>query len=191
MKPIILGIGLVLVVAISLGCDENNNVIAQEPGPMEPGSMEPGPSVPEAMTMVTGKIIGPGAQCNGMIDGFAVGDEISIVMNGGNENEDIMPSGKLENITSGNSVDCGGNSSIMDGPLLSLLVCESKNSQISSFKNGDFMSMLVSFSWIESFLKDITSSVYILNMNVDFVKDQDIKNVPCARVMIETISASN
>jgi len=85
-------------------------------------------------------------QCDGMIGGFAVGDEISIVMNGGNFRGGVMASGKVENMTSGNSVDCGGNEAVMDTPLLSVLVCESENSQISSFTNGNFMTMLVDFS---------------------------------------------
>ena len=52
MKSIILGIGLVLVIAMSLGCDENNNIIAQEPEPdlMDPGPMEPAIGDPEPGT---------------------------------------------------------------------------------------------------------------------------------------------
>ena len=184
MKTLILGIGLVALIAISLGCDENNNVIAQEPEPMEPGPMT------EAMTMVTGKVIDSGDQCDGMIDGFAVGDEISITMNGGNFNEGTMPSGKVENMTSGNSVDCGGDEAVFDSPPVSVLVCESENSQISSFKNGDFMTMLVDFSWIQSFLDNIEKSAYVINQNIDFVDNQDLKKAPCARVMIETLTVA-
>ena len=77
MKTLLLGITLVLIIAISLGCDENNNVIAQEPGPMDPAPMT------EAMTMVTGKVIASGAECDGTLDGFANGDEVSIEMNAG------------------------------------------------------------------------------------------------------------
>jgi len=184
MKSIFPCIVLILIIGLSLGCDEDNNVIAQEPGPMEPGD-----SMPEAMTMVTGKIIDPGDQCDGMLGGFAIGDEISIEMNGGSGED--LPSGKVENTTAGTSVDCGGSTSIQDTPLLSLLSCASQNSQISSFTNGNFMTMLVDFSWLQSFKQDITKSAYVIATNIDFVKDQDIKNVPCARVMIETISASN
>ena len=105
------------------------------------------------------------------------------------ELEDTQPSGKVVNMTTGNSVDCGGNEAIMDDPLLSLLACASENSQISSFKNGDFMTMMIDFSWISSFKNDVAKSAYIINQNIDFVDDLDLKKVPCARVMIETISA--
>ncbi len=187
MKTLLLGIGLVLVVAMSLGCDENNNVMAQDNDPMEPGPMDPGPMT-EAMTMVTGKVIASGDQCDGMLDGFSVGDEVMIEMNAGTE--ETQPGGKVVNMTTGNSVDCGGNTSIMDDPLLSLLACASENSQISSFKNGDFMTMMVEFTWTQSFKQDIAKSAYIINQNIDFVEDLDLKKVPCARVMIETLSAA-
>ena len=197
MKTLLLGFGLVLVLAISIGCDEGNNMItlasdAMEPAPMEPGPMEPGPMDPapmtEAMTMVTGKVIASGDQCDGMLDGFKAGDEVMIEMNAGTDF--TAAGGKVVNMTTGNTVDCGGNESVMDIPLMSLLVCESENSQISSFKNGDFMTMLVDFSWIQSFKDGIAKSAYVINQNIDFVKDLDLKNVPCARVMIETLTAS-
>ena len=189
MKTLLLGIGLVLVVAISLGCDENNNVIAQEPGPMEPGPMEPGPSMPEPMTTITGKIIAPGDQCESMLEGFEVGDEISIEMNGGTEID--LPSGKVENMTAGTSVDCAGNEAVIDSPPLAVLICESENSQFSSFTNGDFMSIVVSFAWKDDFLQNITKSAIVVADNIGQIKDEDTKNVPCARVMIETLTASN
>lgn len=188
-KALLLGFGLIFAVAMSLGCDENNNVMAQDndPGSMEHGPMDPAPMV-EAMTMVTGKVIAPGNQCDGRLDGFSNGDEVMIEMNAGTE--ETQPGGKVVNMTTGNSVDCGGNEAVMDDPLLLLLVCESENSQVSSFKNGDFMTMLVDFSWIQSFKEDISKSAYIINQNIDFVKDLDLKNAPCARVMIETITAA-
>lgn len=183
MKTLLLGFGLVLVVAMSLGCDENNNVMAQDndPGPMDPAPMG------EAMTMVTGKVIASGDQCDGMIDGFAVGDEVMIEMNGGG---DAQPNGKVTNMTTGNSIGCGGDSGLNDNPLISLLGCITENSQISTFKNGDFMTIMVDFSWISSYKEDVAKSAYIINQNINFIEDLDLKKVPCARVMIETISAA-
>lgn len=186
MKNLLLGIGLLFVLAISLGCDEGNNMITVASDAMEPEPMDSAP-MGEAMTMITGKVIASGDQCDGMIEGFALGDEVSLVMNAG---DDAQPSGKVTNMTTGNSVNCGGDSGLNDGPLISVLGCITENSQISSFKNGDFMTILVDFSWLQSYKKDITKSAYILNQNINFVKDLDIKNVPCARVMIETISAA-
>ena len=181
MKTLLLGIGLIMLLTMSLGCDEDNNVIAQEPEIMDPESM------PEAMTMITGKVIAPGNQCDGRIDGFNNGDEVMIEMNGGG---DAQPNGKVTNMTTGNSIGCGGDSGLNDNPLISALGCITVDSQISSFKNSDFMTILVDYSWIQSFKEDITKSAYVLNQNIEFVEDQDLQKAPCVRVMIETITAA-
>ena len=86
MKPIILSIGLVFLLALSFGCDSDNNVIAQDD--------EPGPTMPEAMTTVNGTIIAPGDQCDGTLAGFDVGDSITVQMLNGTQ--ETLPNGKVE-----------------------------------------------------------------------------------------------
>ena len=181
MKSLFLGIGLVLVVAMSIGCDSDNNVIAQEDDIMSPSPTG------EAMTTITGKVIDPGDQCDGRIDEFNNGDEIMIEMNAG---DDAQPNGKVTNMTSGNSVGCGGDAGLNDNPLISVLGCITVKSQISSFKNTDFMTILVDFSWVQSYKENITKSAYVINQNINFVDDMDLTKVPCVRVMIDTITAA-
>ena len=65
------------------------------------------------------------------------------------------------------------------------------NSSIPAFTNGNFMSMLVSFTWMDDFLNNITKTVIIIAEDISFVMDMDPKNVPCARVKIENLTASN
>ena len=191
MKNLLIVFGLVLTVAMSVGCDEGNNMITVNSDAMEPEMMEPEPMEPEitgeAMTTITGKVISSGSQCDGMLGGFSNGDEIMIEMNAGGN---AQPNGKVTNMTSGNSIGCGGDSGLNDGPLVSILGCITENSQITEFKNGDFMSIMVDFSWISAYKEDITKSAYIINQNINFVDDFDLKKVPCARVMIETITAA-
>ncbi len=175
MRTIILSIGLVFMLAFSIGCDSDNNVIAQDE--------EPGATMPSGMTTVNGTIIAPGDQCDGTLAGFDVGDSITVQMLNGNEQ--TLPNGKVENNTKGTSVDCAGNETITDSLPLSVLVCK------SAFTNGNFMSMLVSFTWMDDFLNNITKTVIIIAENINFVTDMDPKNVPCARVKIDNLTASN
>ncbi len=184
MRTIILSIGLVFMLAMSLGCDENNNVIAQEPGPMEPGAMEPAP-----ITTVSGKVIANNDQCNGTIDGFDIGDDISIEIFP--STVETGPTAKVDNMTKGTSVDCAGNESLFDGPPISGLVCESENTSIPAFTNGNFMSILISYTWENSLRGNLDKSVFILSENIEFVKDIDTQNAPCARVKIDNLTASN
>ncbi|MCZ6528032.1 MAG: hypothetical protein O6702_04795, partial [Candidatus Dadabacteria bacterium] len=140
MRTIILSIGLVFMLAMSFGCDSDNNVIAQdeEPGPGSP---------PSGMTTVNGTIIAPGDQCSGTLEGFDIGDSVTVHLVNGTE--ETIPSGKVENNTKGTSVDCAGNGTLIDSLPLSLLVCTSANSSIPSFTNENLMSMLVSFTWMD------------------------------------------
>jgi len=181
MRTIILSIGLVFMLAFSIGCDSDNNVIAQDE--------EPGPGMPEAMTTVNGTIIASDGQCDGTLAGFDIGDSVTVqLMNG---TQETLPSGKVENNTKGTSVDCAGDEAITDSLPLSLLVCTSANSSIPSFTNGNSMSMLVSFTWMDDFLNNITKTVIIIAEDISFVMDTDPKNVPCARVKIDNLTASN
>ena len=65
------------------------------------------------------------------------------------------------------------------------------NSSIPAFTNGNFMSMLVSFTWMDDFLNNITKTVIIIAEDISFVTDMNPKNVPCARVKIDNLTASN
>ncbi|TDJ03124.1 MAG: hypothetical protein E2O70_00375 [Candidatus Dadabacteria bacterium] len=182
MRTIILSIGLVFMLAFSIGCDSDNNVVAQdeEPGPGSP---------PSGMTTVNGTIIAPGDQCDGALEGFDVGDSITVQMLNGNE--PTLPSGKVENNTKMTSVDCGGNGVITDDLPFSGMVCSSENSSIPGFTNGNLMSMLVSFTWVDEFINNIPNTVIIIAEDISFVMDMDPKNVPCARVKIDNLTASN
>ena len=181
MRTIILSIGLVFLLAFSIGCDSDNNVVAQDE--------EPGATMASEMTTVNGTIIAPGDQCDGTLAGFDVGDSVTVqLMNG---TQETLPSGKVENNTKGTSVDCAGNETITDSLPLSVLVCKSANSSIPAFTNGNFMSMLVSFTWMDDFLNNITKTVIIIAEDISFVTDMDPKNVPCARVKIDNLTASN
>jgi len=115
MRTIILSIGLVFLLAFSIGCDSDNNVVAQDE--------EPGATMASEMTTVNGTIIAPGDQCDGTLAGFDVGDSVTVqLMNG---TQETLPSGKVENNTKGTSVDCAGNETITDSLPLSVLVCKS------------------------------------------------------------------
>jgi len=181
MRTIMLSIGLVFMLAFSIGCDSDNNVIAQDE--------EPGATMPSGMTTVNGTIIAPGDQCDGTLAGFDVGDSITVQMLNGNEQ--TLPNGKVENNTKGTSVDCAGNGVITDNLPFSGMVCSSESSSIPGFTNGNLMSMLVSFTWMDDFLNNITKTVIIIAENINFVTDMDPKNVPCARVKIDNLTASN
>ena len=133
MRTIILSIGLVFLLAFSIACDSDNNVVAQDE--------EPGATMASETTTVNGTIIASGDQCSGTLEGFDIGDSVTVqLMNG---TEETLPSGKVENNTKGTSVDCAGNEAITDSLPLSVLVCASANSSIPSFTNGKFISMLV------------------------------------------------
>jgi hypothetical protein len=181
MRTIILSIGLVFMLAFSIGCDSDNNVIAQdeEPGPGSP---------PSGMTTVSGKVIANNDQCNGTIDGFDIGDDISIEIFP--STVETGPTAKVDNMTKGTSVDCAGNESLFDGPPISGLVCESENTSIPAFTNGNFMSILISYTWENSLRGNLDKSVFILSENIEFVKDIDTQNAPCARVKIDNLTAS-
>jgi len=183
MRTIILSIGLVFMLAMSFGCDSDNNVIAQdeEPGPGSP---------PSGMTTVNGTIIAPGDQCDGALEGFDVGDSVTVQLMNGTE-ETFLPNGKVKNNTKGTSVDCAGNETLTDSLPLSLLVCTSANSSIPAFTNENLMSMLVSFTWVDEFINNIPNTVIIIAENINFVTDMDPKHVPCARVKIDNLTASN
>jgi len=51
--------------------------------------------------------------------------------------------------------------------------------------------MLVSFTWMDDFLNNITKTVIIIAEDISFVTDMNPKNVPCARVKIDNLTASN
>ena len=181
MRTIILSIGLVFMLAFSIGCDSDNNVIAQ--------NEEPGPTMPSEMTTVNGTIIASEDQCSGTLGGFDIGDSVTVQLVNGTQ--ETIPSGKVENNTKGTSVDCAGNETLTDSLPLSLLVCTSANSSIPAFTNENLMSILVSFTWMDDFLNNITKTVIIIAEDISLVMDTDPKNVPCARVKIDNLTASN
>ncbi|MCH7519772.1 MAG: hypothetical protein IH964_12205 [Candidatus Dadabacteria bacterium] len=181
MRTIILSIGLVFMLAFSIGCDSDNNVIAQ--------NEEPGPTMPSEMTTVNGTIIASEDQCSGTLGGFDIGDSVTVQLVNGTQ--ETISSGKVENNTKGTSVDCAEDEAITDSLPLSLLVCTSANSSIPAFTNENLMSILVSFTWMDDFLNNITKTVIIIAEDISLVMDMDPKNVPCARVKIDNLTASN
>jgi len=181
MRTIILSIGLVFLLAMSFGCDSDNNVIAQDE--------EPGPTMPEAMTTIKGTIIAPGDQCDGALEGFDVGDSITVQMLDGNEQ--TLPTGKVDNNTKGTSSDCILNGVIIDGLPIGGMICKSENSTIPGFANGNFMTIMVSFDARNELINNVTKSVIIIAEDIFEVKDQDPKNVPCVRAKFDNITASN
>jgi len=180
MKSIILSIGLVFLLALSFGCDSDNNVAAQDE--------EPGPTAPEQMTTVNGSIIDPGEQCSGMLDGFEVGDSVTVQLVQGSPQE-MMPFGKVDNNTKGTSVNCNLNGVITDELPFSAMVCDSENSTIAGFTNGDFMSILISFTWKDVFLENLSKNVTIIAEDIGVMTNT--KNVPCAMAKIDSLTTSN
>ena len=65
------------MLAFSIGCDSDNNVIAQDE--------EPGATMPSETTTVNGTIIAPGDQCSGTLEGFDVGDSVTVQLMNGTE----------------------------------------------------------------------------------------------------------
>lgn len=181
MRSIILSIGLVLVVAMSISCDENNNVIAQD--------MDPGPTAPSDMTTVKGTVIATDGQCSGTVDGFDNGDSVTVTL----INSEEEPTGKIDNNTKETSAECStasGVGVITDSPPpLSAMVCETANSTIPGLSDGDFMSMLISFSWLDAFIDNVDKTVAIVKGDIGAMPNT--QNLPCARVKIENITASN
>lgn len=45
--------------------------------------------------------------------------------------------------------------------------------------------------WMDVFLNNITKTVIIIAEDISLVMDTDPKNVPCARVKIDNLTASN
>lgn len=181
MRLIILNAMLAVSLTLFISCDSDHQSQAQAPEDELPEA-----SPPPAMTVVSGTIDDPGSQCDGMLSGFDSGDSVTVTMDGG-----MLPTGKIENNTKGTSVDCSSSETVTDELPLSLLVCESANSTIPAFTNGNFMSMLVDYSWKTSFLDDEHKSIIIIAENIDFLKDFDTSKVPCAFVKINRISASD
>jgi len=181
MKSMFLSIGLVLVLAMSFGCDSDNNVIAQD--------TDPGPTTPSDMTTVNGTVIATDGQCSGTVNGFEIGDSVTVTL----INSETEPTGKVDNNTKGTSAECStasGVGVITDSPPpLSAMVCETADSTIPGLSDGDFMSMLISFSWLDAFIDNVDKTVAIVKGDIGAMSNT--QNLPCARVRIESLTASN
>ena len=103
----------------------------------------------------------------------------------------MPPTGKIENNTKGTSVECGTNVTERDNLPLSLLLCESAMSSISSFTDGNLMTILVDYSWKTSFLDNEDKSVILIAENINALNNFDTSSVPCAFVKINMITASD
>ena len=180
MKSIILSIGLVFLLALSFSCDSDNNSVAQDE--------DPGPTMPEAMTTVNGTIIAPGDQCSGMLEGFEIGDTVTVQLINSSP-QDMLPFGKVENNTKGTSVDCNLNGVITDTLPFSAMVCNSENSTIPGLTNGNFMSILVSFTWLDNFINNVDKTVTIVDGDIGVMSNT--QSFPCARAKIDNMTASN
>ncbi|MGB2692420.1 MAG: hypothetical protein WBB48_10315 [Thermodesulfobacteriota bacterium] len=178
MKSLILSIGLVLVVAMSISCDENNNVIAQEPPPGQP--------MLSGMTTINGTVTLTNSQCSSALEGFSVGDSVNVQLSAG----DGSISGQITNSTNNSFAECSTTSGITTDTLpITAMVCTVANSTFAGLVNGDTMSLLVSLTWVDNFVDGIDKTVAIVAGDIGIMTNT--KNLPCARVKIDNITASN
>ena len=178
MRSLILSIGLVLVIAISLGCDSDNNAVGQTPGP----------ATPSGTTTVNGTVTDTDGQCSGAVEGFNFGDSVTVQLFAGTD--DFDPTGQISNNTNDFFAECSTDFGVITDNLpFSAMVCKIANSRFPGLSNGDFMSMLVSFTWLDGFIDNVDKTVVIVDGDIGIMSNT--QNLPCARVKIDNISASN
>ena len=166
------------VFAAALGCDGSNNAMAQPE--------EPEPNQATNITTVIGKIVDPGDQCNGILAGFDVGDDVTVEIFS-RSSEFQAPDGSVENETKGTVAGCSINGSISEASTpYSLVTCTITDSGIPGLVNDATMSILISFSW-----KDVLNNVpnpknatVIANSIFDV---RETTTIPCAMIRMDSI----
>lgn len=176
----IVSIAMLFILAFGVSCDSNNNSIAQDDD-----MPVPGPAPTSGRTVVKGKIIDPGDRCKGVLDGFDVGDSVTFTLFNNSSNN---PDGTIQNDTKSTSAKCNINTTLSDEPLFSYIVCPAQDSSIPGISNGDLMSLLISFSWMDGLLDGVPKTATVINKDISF---DELKDVPCGMAEIESITASN